>query len=121
MESEHTITIPVTEFIHDPVFRLLEDDIDCPVCGGACHCEGCSGHELIYRCHICDAQTPDALDFEPLFAVDILRAAMMQHYEITCPYCSGRAHIVGGSIEDGLFFVCEDRCHEHFIRAIRRF
>ena len=121
MESEHTIAIPVTEFIHDPVFRLLETEIRCSMCGNGCYCEGCSGRELIYRCLACQIQTADRLDFEPLFAADILHAAMMQHYEITCPYCHGRGHLVGGSLADGLFFVCEDRCHIHFVRTIRRF
>lgn len=121
MQQEITISILFEAFAHDPVLGLLEKRVLCPRCENSCHCVGCHMRDLIYHCQTCDLIVHDPLPFVPLFAADVVHAATMQHYEISCPYCQKRARVVGGSSQEGLFFVCEDRCHIEHVRTIRRY
>ena len=66
-------------------------------------------------------QQLQATSYTPLWAMDIIEAAALQHYAIDCPYCDGEAPLVGGGYLEGYFFVCEDQCHIHFTPTIRRY
>ena len=113
--------VRVDEFVEDSAFRLLARPVRCPECGATCDCTGYANGALIYDCLLCSGSTTDALNFVPIFAQDAVTAAAMRHYQIDCPYCGGTASLVGGSPQQGYFFVCQDRCHTDFSRAIRRF
>lgn len=121
MNEAFTIAVPVHEFADDPAFRLLQKPILCAECSGDCVCEGYNGRDLVYRCLLCGSLTLDRLEISPLFAADVLHQATLRHYEIACPYCGAKAPLVGGDALNGLFFVCENRCHIHFTRYIRRY
>ena len=113
-------TIRVDEFAEDSAFRLLVRPIACPDCGADCACAGYVDGALIYHCLLCPTTVLDDLHFVPLFAQNAVQAASLRHYEIDCPYCGETASLVGGSSQQGYFFVCQDRCHTHFSRTIRQ-
>jgi hypothetical protein len=119
--TDLALTLAVEAFIHEPIFRLLKQQVTCPHCAVLCQCIGYHDHTLHYRCPRCTQLHADYLGFEPLFAADWLQIALMQHYQIGCPYCHKPAYLVGGTPATGLFFVCQERCHHHFARTIRRF
>jgi hypothetical protein len=120
LKSDQTSAIRVDEFEEDCAFRLLARHVTCPDCGADCTCTGYADGVLIYDCLLCPTAVEDHLHFAPLFAQDAIQSATMRHYEIDCPYCGDCASLVGGSSQQGYFFVCRDRCHSEFARTIRR-
>jgi DNA-directed RNA polymerase subunit RPC12/RpoP len=121
LKSEQTSTIRVDEFVEDSAFRLLARPVRCPECGADCDCTGYAEAALVYDCLLCGRSIADDLNFAPVFALDAVTAAAQRHFQIDCPYCAGTASLVGGSPQQGYFFVCQDRCHTDITRTIRRF
>lgn len=117
----HLVTHPYSAFAGDPIYKLLHRPMICLSCRGRCLCEGYADKALLYVCPTCQAIAWDVIGYEPLFAAPLLIQATHRHYEIPCPYCEASAGMVGGNSREGLFFVCQKRCHLDYTRTIRRF
>lgn len=113
--------ISVEHIENDRSFILLTHPHSCKICGGACQPLGFDAPQMFYRCDTCHSLHAETLSFTPLFAQSLVDLATHQHFEIDCPYCDRLANYVGGSTTEGYHFVCEDRCHCHQLRTIRRF
>lgn len=92
-------------------------------CCDTCTCLGYDAEQqaLVHQCGVCQQLQYDHLPFTPLFAQPLLDRLAHQHYQIACPYCQDIATLVGGTPQEGFYFVCDSRCHQSFTRAIRRF